>query len=278
MVTKNTLTINPLVGLTPRDVGGAAGSLLKVLGKAPRKTVTHYGHYLKELATVVGGRSALAPDPKDRRFADPAWTGNPFYTRLMQAYLATQKELTSAVETSKLDRVQKGRAQFFASLVTDALAPSNWVLGNPAAVRKIFDTGGDNLVKGLKNLVHDIRHNGMMPSQVDATPFKVGENIATSPGQVVHRDEMFELLQFAPTAFEILLARVQVKQAVNYGLEKVRFLAPLRAGARVRNHVKVAALEDKGRGRVLLTTENTIEIEGEDKPALVAFALVMLMS
>jgi acyl dehydratase len=82
----------------------------------------------------------------------------------------------------------------------------------------------------------------------------------------------------APTLLEILLARVQVKQALNYGLEKVRFLAPLRAGKRVRNHVKVAAVEDKGSGRVLLTTENTFEIEGEDKPALVAFVLVMLMS
>ena len=200
---QNTLAINPLIGLTPRDVAGAAGSLLKVLSKAPRKTATHYGHYLKELATVVQGKSELAPDPKDRRFADPAWKSNPLYTRLMQAYLATQKELTSAVETSKLDTVEKGRAQFFASLVTDALAPSNWVLGNPAAVRKIVDTGGDNLVKGLKHLVHDIRHNSMMPSQVDATPFKVGENVATSPGQVVHRDEMFELLQFAPTTPQV---------------------------------------------------------------------------
>jgi acyl dehydratase len=82
----------------------------------------------------------------------------------------------------------------------------------------------------------------------------------------------------APTLLEILLARVQVRQAVNYGLEKVRFLAPLRAGKRVRNHVKVAGAEDKGNGRVLLTTENTFEIEGEDKPALIAFVLVMLMS
>jgi acyl dehydratase len=95
-------------------------------------------------------------------------------------------------------------------------------------------------------------------------------------GTVAHGFLTLALL--APTAFEILLSRVQVKQAVNYGLEKVRFLAPLRAGKRVRNHVKVAAVEDKGSGRVLLTTENTIEIEGEDKPALIAFALVLLMS
>ena len=95
-------------------------------------------------------------------------------------------------------------------------------------------------------------------------------------GTVAHG--FLTLALVAPTSFEILFSRVQVKQAVNYGLEKVRFLAPLRAGKRVRNHVKVAAVEDKGNGRVLLTTENTFEIEGEDKPALVAFVLVMLMS
>jgi len=200
---QNTLAINPLVGLTPRDVAGAAASLLKVMSKAPGKTVAHYGSYLKELAKVAGGKSALAPDAKDRRFADPAWKSNAVYTRLMQTYLATQKELTAVVEASKLDSADKGRAQFFASLVTDALAPSNFVLGNPAAVRKIIDTGGDNLVKGLKHLVHDIRHNNLMPSQVDAAPFKVGENVATTPGQVVHRDEMFELLQFAPTTPQV---------------------------------------------------------------------------
>jgi len=95
-------------------------------------------------------------------------------------------------------------------------------------------------------------------------------------GTVAHGFLTLSLI--APTSFEILLASVQVRQAVNYGLEKVRFLAPLRAGKRVRNHVKVAAVEDKGDGRVLLTTENTIEIEGEDKPALIAFVLVMLMN
>jgi len=200
---QNTLAINPLVGLTPRDVAGAAASLLKVMSRAPGKTVAHYGSYLKELAKVAGGKSQLAPDAKDRRFADPAWKSNGVYTRLMQTYLATQKELTSVVEASKLDSVDKGRAQFFASLVTDALAPSNFVLSNPAAVRKILDTGGDNLVKGLKHLVHDIRHNNQMPSQVDAAPFKVGENVATTPGQVVHRDAMFELLQFAPTTPQV---------------------------------------------------------------------------
>ncbi|MBE7417561.1 MAG: alpha/beta fold hydrolase [Ideonella sp.] len=200
---ENTLAINPLVGLSRRDVTSAAKSLLKAVTKTPGKAATHYGRYLKELGAVVKGKSELAADAKDRRFADPAWKSNPFYSRLMQAYVATQKELNDYIDTSKLDKIEKGRAHFFASLVTDALAPSNFVLGNPAAVRKIVDTGGENLVKGLKNLVHDVRHNNMLPSQVDATPFKVGQNMATSPGQVVYRDEMFELLQYAPATPQV---------------------------------------------------------------------------
>jgi acyl dehydratase len=82
----------------------------------------------------------------------------------------------------------------------------------------------------------------------------------------------------APTSFETMISRLEIKQAINYGLEKVRFLAPVRAGKRVRNRIRIAALEDKGGGRTLLMTENTIEIESEDKPAAIAFAQVMLMS
>ncbi|MBS0445131.1 MAG: MaoC family dehydratase [Proteobacteria bacterium] len=95
-------------------------------------------------------------------------------------------------------------------------------------------------------------------------------------GTVAHGFLTLALL--APTAFDVLLSRVDARQAVNYGLEKVRFVAPVRTGKRVRNHVKVAAVEVKDGGRVLLTTENTFEIEGEDKPALVAVSLAMLMA
>jgi len=94
-------------------------------------------------------------------------------------------------------------------------------------------------------------------------------------GTVAHGFLTLSLL--APTIFEIMISRLEIKQAINYGLEKVRFLAPVRAGKRVRNRVKVASLEDRN-GRILLTTENTVEIEGEDKPAVMALAQVMLMS
>jgi acyl dehydratase len=82
----------------------------------------------------------------------------------------------------------------------------------------------------------------------------------------------------APTSFEVLLARITPKSVVNYGLERVRFVAPVRSGKRVRNHIKIASVENKGPGRYLVTTENTIEIEGETKPALTASALAMFMA
>ncbi|MBU6259730.1 MAG: MaoC family dehydratase [Burkholderiales bacterium] len=82
----------------------------------------------------------------------------------------------------------------------------------------------------------------------------------------------------APTGAEVLIARIEARQFLNYGLDKVRFLAPVRAGQRVRNRVKLVAVEDKGDGRWLLTTENTVEIDGEAKPALIATALALVMT
>jgi len=95
-------------------------------------------------------------------------------------------------------------------------------------------------------------------------------------GTIAHGFLTLSLL--ASTAFDVLISHMQLKQAVNCGLDKVRFIAPVRAGKRVRNHIGVVSIEDKGRGRHLLTTENTMEIEGEDKPALVAHSMVMLIA
>jgi len=94
-------------------------------------------------------------------------------------------------------------------------------------------------------------------------------------GTVAHG--FLTLALVAPTAFEVLVPRVGQRSVVNYGLEKVRFLAPVRSGKRVRNHIKLTAVEDRGRGRYLVTTENTIEIEGENRPALIASTLAIFM-
>jgi acyl dehydratase len=83
------------------------------------------------------------------------------------------------------------------------------------------------------------------------------------------------LATLAPTTFEVVVKPAGISQALNYGLDRVRFIAPVKAGSRVRNRIKLLAAEARGDGRMLLTTENTIEIEGEPKPALIATALVM---
>lgn len=95
-------------------------------------------------------------------------------------------------------------------------------------------------------------------------------------GTVAHGYLSLALL--APTTVEVLIAGVESRQFVNYGLDKVRFLAPVRAGKRIRNRISIANLDDKGQGRWLLTLDNKVEIEGGDKPALLATALVMLIN
>ena len=95
-------------------------------------------------------------------------------------------------------------------------------------------------------------------------------------GTIAHGFLTLSLL--APTGFEVLLRSVTPKSVVNYGLDKVRFVAPVRSGKRVRNHIRISEVEDKGGGRYLITTENTMEIEGESKPALTASALAMFIA
>ncbi|HYQ49711.1 MAG TPA: class II poly(R)-hydroxyalkanoic acid synthase, partial [Pseudomonas sp.] len=197
--TNQTLAGNPLVSVRPADLASSAGYLLKAVGKSPLKAGAHLGGYLKALRGIVGGNSCLAPDPKDKRFADPAWQSNVFLRALLQSYLAGQSELTRFIESTDLAPLEKSRARFVAELLADAVAPSNSPLTNPAALRKLVDTGGMSLARGARQFGEDMLHNRGLPRQVDSTPFKVGENIATAKGEVVFRNEMFELLQFAPT-------------------------------------------------------------------------------
>lgn len=189
----------PLIGVRPRDLLGAAGTLLKAVGRTPFKAGMHSGNYLRELYRIASGESQLAPQPKDKRFADSAWQSNVFLRALVQSYLAGERELNAFIEAADLEGLDRARARFVASLLLDALAPSNLLLTNPTALRRLVDTGGMSLLQGARQLSSDLLHNRGLPSQVDSSPFKLGENIATAKGEVVLRTKMFELLQFAPT-------------------------------------------------------------------------------
>lgn len=180
------------VGLDPLEI---SLTLARLLG--PRKVVPELPKLAGELAKVALGTSDLEYAKKDRRFADPAWTDNPLYHRLGQAYLALEQTGDRLVE-HHTDWLEENRARYVANIVLGGLAPTNYLLGNPAALKRAFETGGRSLLRGARNAGRDVLTNGGMPRTVDRGPYKVGENLAVTPGAVVYREEMFEVLQYAP--------------------------------------------------------------------------------
>jgi polyhydroxyalkanoate synthase subunit PhaC len=192
------LGANPFVSLTAAQIVAAAGRLLTRLGLKPRAVARQLGLLAKDLATVAAGRSELAPAKGDKRWADPAWQENPIYRRWQQAYLAVCAAVDRAIEEADLDVKSDMRGRFAMGLITEAVAPTNNLL-HPSVLKRAFDTGGGSLVRGARHLVSDLRHNGGMPSTVDRRPFVVGETVARTPGQVVFRNEVLELIQYEPS-------------------------------------------------------------------------------
>ncbi|RHW26277.1 alpha/beta fold hydrolase [Nocardioides immobilis] len=154
-----------------------------------------------DLLRVLAGRSTITPG-KDRRFADPAWSENPIFRRLAQAYLAGQdsvRRLLDDLDISGEDPRSVERARLAAELLLAALAPTNLIFTNPAGLKRAFDTGGGSVVKGAANFAHDVRHNKGLPTTVDREPFEVGRDVAVSPGAVIDRDDIAEVLQYTTT-------------------------------------------------------------------------------
>jgi polyhydroxyalkanoate synthase len=180
----------PQVAAAARLAAGAARHPVRLAGAGLRLT--------GELASAARGEARREPPPGDRRFTDPAWSQNPLYRRVLQGYLGATAVAGDTVGRLGLDDKSEGRARFVVGQVADALAPTNSLLGNPAALRKAAATKGTSLAKGARALAGDVLHNGAMPQTVDRRPFRLGETVATSPGAVVLRTEVFELLQYKP--------------------------------------------------------------------------------
>ena len=176
---------------------GAASALLGALARTPG-IVDRSASLAGGVAAAVLGRSTVTPHKGDRRFADPAWVSHPFYRRLGQAYLTVERAIGDAVEDADIDWSTRERARFAAGILASGLAPTNTLVGNPTALKHAFDTGGASLVRGGRNLLGDLRHT-RMPRQVDASPFTVGENVGATPGEVVWRNEVLEIIQYTPT-------------------------------------------------------------------------------
>ena len=200
---QSTTALGPLVGLAREDFVGAVALLLRETASDPTRTFRHMQGLGEDMVKIMTGKSDLAPDPKDKRFMDPAWRFNPFFRAGAQSYLAFQKGMKNWLGELELDELERDRANFISQIIIDSLAPTNSLLGNPTAQKRVIDSGGLSLIKGLKNAYNDIVNNRGMVSQVDKKPFKLGENVATSKGMVVYRDAMFELIQYAPATEQV---------------------------------------------------------------------------
>lgn len=196
---ENTAALNPLLGgFNRQELLGAVALMLRSTMTNPVTTAKMVGKITSENTEILLGKSRREADKKDRRFKDPAWEHNPFYKRGMQSYLATQEHLHNWVNEIQMGELEQARAKFVMGMITDAIAPTNTLVGNPAAAKRVVDSGGLSLLKGMKNLYEDLTKNGGLPAQVDKRPFKVGGNLAVSKGQVVWKNEMLELIQYAP--------------------------------------------------------------------------------
>ncbi|WP_201193860.1 class II poly(R)-hydroxyalkanoic acid synthase [Pseudomonas fluorescens] len=186
-----------ITGLRGRDL---MSTLRSVAAHGLRNPLHSARHALKlggQLGRVLLGETLHPTNPRDSRFSDPAWSLNPFYRRSLQAYLSWQKQVNCWIDESDMTPDDRARAHFVFALLNDAVSPSNTLL-NPLAIKEIFNSGGNSLVRGISHLVDDLLHNDGLPRQVTKQAFEVGKTVATTTGSVVFRNELLELIQYKP--------------------------------------------------------------------------------
>jgi len=154
----------------------------------------------EEVIRIGLGRSEVEPKRGDKRFRDPAWQSNPVFHRVEQAYLLACQATDKMVDgLDEKDWSQAEMARFLMGIVTSTAAPTNVLVGNPAALKRALDSRGTSLAKGLSHWISDLRHNGGMPSMAKPGVLTVGVDLAVTPGGVISRDDVAEIIQYTPT-------------------------------------------------------------------------------
>jgi polyhydroxyalkanoate synthase subunit PhaC len=193
------LLTDAAIGMLRRVNPGSSGLRLAAgLAARPRLLAGRGRRLAGELARIAAGRSEVQPSRRDRRFTDPGWTGNPLLRRVMQAYLATAETVEGLLAEAGLDEADSERAGFVLTNLIDALAPSNNPVLNPAALKAALDTGGGSALTGLRQFLADMAVAPRVPSMVEPDAFEVGVDLAVTPGSVVLRTPVFELIQYRP--------------------------------------------------------------------------------
>jgi len=165
-----------------------------------------WGSAMRRMAGEDAPRT-IEPAPRDKRFADPEWKSNQFFEFVMQAYLLTTKWAFDLVrEAENLDPHTRKKAEFYVQQITNAFAPSNFVLTNPEVLRQTLTSNADNLVRGMAMLAEDIEagHGQLRIRQSDSANLEVGVNMAVTPGKVIYQNDVMQLIQYQPTTENVL--------------------------------------------------------------------------
>jgi len=177
---------------------GTAGAATRY---AARMVQASTAAMLRAMGQTVDG--PVADPPRDKRFSDPAWEENAWYYLLRQQHMLLERLVSELLDTANLDQAGRAKAEFILGQLVDAAAPTNTLFGNPAAVKKAFETGGLSVLRGARNFVSDLVSNGGRPRQTVPGQFVVGRDLAATPGKVVFRNEMMELLQYSPQTEQV---------------------------------------------------------------------------
>lgn len=168
------------------------------LAKQPGTLADRGGSLVRELGTIVAGNSDRAPAKGDKRFVDPAWSGNPLLKRTMQAYLSAAETADKLFADANLDWRDAEKMRFVLDNIIEGLAPTNSPLISPLGWKALIDTGGQSAVRGFKAFVRDMASKPRVPAMVEPDAFTVGETVATTKGAVVFQNRVFELIHYAP--------------------------------------------------------------------------------
>jgi polyhydroxyalkanoate synthase len=187
---------------TPPPAAGAMPQLLETTALT-RAATDFWSDSLKLWQRFLSpGAGASGEGPKDKRFAAPEWRQHPMFDLIRQSYQMIADHILRSVELiDGMDPAEKEKLRFATRAVVDAMSPSNFVLTNPEVMKKTLETGGENLLRGLEHMLRDMRQGQL--THVKEGAFEVGRNLATTPGKVVKRTPLYELIQYSPTTTEV---------------------------------------------------------------------------
>jgi polyhydroxyalkanoate synthase len=192
------VALNIAMGIDRDEILGAVQELLDQMTRHPRALGEVWTQVMTDVASITIGLSPLDIS-KDGRFSDPAWVENPIYKRIGQYYMAVGNAMDMWLEKSEIEGMSEKRARFLMGILKDLIAPVNNLYSNPTALKLLFDSRGDSLIKGFNNYLDDVRHNYGYPAVADRNAYVLGKDVAASKGAVVYRNELLEVIQYEPS-------------------------------------------------------------------------------